>query len=216
MTNWMTKSWPFRLLCTGIGMVTENGHRHRNNFEAKPQTHNEYVRKLAPQLATVSELKLKDGSVLKKADRTVKTRPSPQMQKRAASPTCTPGGPSIAAGVPVGSFDGKSHSLGPTLLGAKRRCQWCQWVHGKESRITTRCVECDTALCSPARTGEQSEGGRRCFEMHKLHGLPPSRQWKTKASESGKRKWATIAVSDVNHLQKSKALEGQEVESPSA
>ena len=180
-------------------MVTENAHRHHTNFGGG-QTHDQYIRKLAHQLATVEELKLRDGTVLKKAARTVQTR--------APSPANTPAA-SMASGV-AGSFggwhvgaDGEPHTIGPSL-GQLLECKWCWMVHGNKKRIKTRCKECDTGFCDPARTGERGHGGRNCFELHKQHGLPPMTAWKAKGSETVKRKWHAIADGDVHHLHAAK------------
>ena len=141
----------------------------------------------------MEELKLRDGTVLKKAARTVQTRaPSPVAN--------TPAGPSMPSGVAVGgSSDGEHHTIGPSL-GQLLECKWCWMVHGTKKRIKTRCKECDTGFCDPARTGERGHGGRNCFELHKQHGLPPMTAWKRKGSETVKRKWHAIADGDVHHL----------------
>ena len=183
-TSWPTRNCWFRNLCTGIGMVAENSHRHHNNMWHVKVNHDRFLRRLSYQLATVSELKRADGSVVKRPQRPAAAATSP------TSPVNMSAAASAALSRPVSpelmTFDNCQHTVGQL----KGRCRWCSNLYGKESRVTTGCVECKVPLCMSHAVG------RKCFEQHKVHGLPEKKL--ASMGESARTRWGHIMAEDTS------------------
>ena len=66
--TWETRNCWFRNLCFGLGVIAENAWRHNHNSVAsnKTQSHDEFIRKLANQLALVTTITAKDGTVIER------------------------------------------------------------------------------------------------------------------------------------------------------
>eukprot|EP01049_Picozoa_sp_SAG25_P022251 SAG25_NODE_8752_length_406_cov_0.485342_1_plen_87_part_01 len=62
--TWHTRNCWFRQLCFGIGLVTQNTWKHRQNHLQSRDTHSEFILKLAYQLATVQTLKVDANTTL--------------------------------------------------------------------------------------------------------------------------------------------------------
>jgi hypothetical protein len=188
-TSWLTQNCYFRCFCTGMGIVAENTHRNNNNGRpAKKQlTHDIFLRNLAQQMTSVSELTLSNGKVIK---RPAPRSGSPVGMSMSLVQVQTPGG----AGGPrsmspeLATFDLQMHTVQKVAGSSGRRCVWCTRLHNSERRCEFECKECDLAFCDFNRTG------RHCFKLHTKHGVPPSNM--QKVNREIKRKWKHLKATD--------------------
>jgi hypothetical protein len=191
--SWLSKNCWFRLFCTGMGIVAENTHRHHNNVLSVKQqlTHDVFLRNLSSQLVSVSELKLSNGTVLRR-----KERPSsPSGMSMALVSSQTPGGMEAPRSMSpeLATFDGNVHTQQRVTTSGARHCAWCSHLHGNQTRRGYfECKECNVGLCASTLTN-----GRQCFNLHKKHGIPPKNM--QAVDHAARQHWGHIKADDLKN-----------------
>ena len=198
--------------------MTENAWRFRNNVAARQQggpevqrrgvaveatiTHSSFIKPLCKQLATVSELTKASGEKIKRSDRKISGRESPIAIAAASGGTA-----SGRDDDPWDVMEGITNAEGVLCVGEdvenkSARCVWCTRVHDQQSRVSYRCKTCKEFFCRGAKSNK-----RQCFELHKIHGVPP-RNCRDPKKCGDYEKWRDIAAKDTAALKRSKQSEG--------
>ena len=92
--------------------------------------------------------------------------------------------------------------VGEDVENKSARCVWCTRVHDQQSRVSYRCKACKEFFCRGAKSNK-----RQCFELHKIHGVPP-RNCRDPKKCGDYEKWRDIAAKDTAALKRSRQSEG--------